>query len=73
LVPPKQTTVAPLADELGEPPTVHASARSTAANVEIVTASISACRPVNSFGFADFIIISSPGQTQFDVSSTSIN
>jgi hypothetical protein len=32
-----------------------ASARPTAANIETVTASISACRPVNIFGFANLI------------------
>jgi len=39
-----------------------ASARSSAANVEIVTAIISACRPFNNFGFADFISILNSGQ-----------
>jgi hypothetical protein len=73
VVSPEQSTAEPLADELDEPRTVHASARPAVANVATVTASISPCRPVNSFGFADFIFIPNPGQTQFGVSPTSTN
>ena len=63
VVVPVQVTVVPMSGLTEEVTgSQAASARSSAANVEIVTAIISACRSFNNFGFADFISILNSGQ-----------